>query len=181
VLALVGGPEFDSRSKQKYLSSLCNKTAAESHLFFRMTVAESFFPRGKATGKRAGGRKDLTVYFYIVSQIRIRGATSIWSLDIENFLQPSLRFTNEKSDSPVDTATDYTQDSRGAESWQRKIWPLLHNAQTSSGPTRSPIQRVLRAMSPEVKRLGHKDDHSPPSCAKVKNDGAIRPLPNMPS
>jgi hypothetical protein len=39
-----------------------------------------------------------------------------------------------------------------------------------------PIQRVPGALSPEVKRPGR--DHSPPSSAEVKNDGAIPPLPH---
>jgi hypothetical protein len=33
------------------------------------------------------------------------------------------------------------------------------------------------SFSPELKRLGREADHSPPSGAKIKNGGAIPPLP----
>jgi hypothetical protein len=36
------------------------------------------------------------------------------------------------------------------------------------GPTQPPIQWVPEALSLGVKQLGHEDDHSPPSSAKVK-------------
>jgi hypothetical protein len=45
------------------------------------------------------------------------------------------------------------------------------------GSTQPHIQSVLRGLPPEVKRPGHEADPSPPSCADVKNDGAIPPLP----
>jgi hypothetical protein len=48
-------------------------------------------------------------------------------------------------------------------------------------PTQPPIQRVPGALSPGVKRLGDEAGHSPPCIAKVKNGGAIPPLPHMPS
>jgi hypothetical protein len=41
------------------------------------------------------------------------------------------------------------------------------------GATQPPIQWVLWALSPEVKRLGHESNHSPPSSAEVKSGGAI--------
>jgi hypothetical protein len=41
------------------------------------------------------------------------------------------------------------------------------------GPTQPSIQWVTGNVSPEVKRLGSEADHSPPSSAQVKNDGAI--------
>jgi hypothetical protein len=37
------------------------------------------------------------------------------------------------------------------------------------GPIQPPIQWVLDALSPEVKRPGREADHSPPSSAEVKN------------
>jgi hypothetical protein len=42
--------------------------------------------------------------------------------------------------------------------------------------TRVPIQKVIKALSPEVKRPGRQADHSPPSGVKFKNDGAKPPL-----
>jgi hypothetical protein len=38
---------------------------------------------------------------------------------------------------------------------------------------------IGEVLSPEVKRLGRKVDHSPPSCAEVSNGGAILPFPRM--
>jgi hypothetical protein len=37
------------------------------------------------------------------------------------------------------------------------------------GPIQPPVQWVLEALSPGVKWLGHKADHSPSSSAEVKN------------
>jgi hypothetical protein len=44
------------------------------------------------------------------------------------------------------------------------------------GPTQPPIQWVLRALSPGVKRQGREADQSPTSSAEVKNGGATPPL-----
>jgi hypothetical protein len=48
-------------------------------------------------------------------------------------------------------------------------------------PAQSPIQWLPGAVSPEVKRQGREDDHSPPSSAEVKNAGAIPPFPHTSS
>jgi hypothetical protein len=45
------------------------------------------------------------------------------------------------------------------------------------GSTQPPIQWIPGALSLELKRLGRKADHAPPSSARVKNGGAILPLP----
>jgi hypothetical protein len=45
------------------------------------------------------------------------------------------------------------------------------------GPTQAPIQWVQGALSPGVNRRESEADHSPSSSVKVKNDGAIPPLP----
>jgi hypothetical protein len=49
------------------------------------------------------------------------------------------------------------------------------------GPTHLPIQSVLEAISPGLKRLGREADNSPPSSAEVKNGGIIPPLPHVSS
>jgi hypothetical protein len=49
------------------------------------------------------------------------------------------------------------------------------------GPTQLSVQCVPGALSPGVKRTWREADHSPPSIAKVKNVGAIPPLPHMSS
>jgi hypothetical protein len=46
-------------------------------------------------------------------------------------------------------------------------------------PTQPPSQWVSRALSQEVKQLGHGADQSLPSSANIKNGGAIHPLPRM--
>jgi hypothetical protein len=48
------------------------------------------------------------------------------------------------------------------------------------GPTQPPIQWVLRALSPGVKRKGHEAGHSPPSGAYVKNGRGIPALTHFP-
>jgi hypothetical protein len=45
-------------------------------------------------------------------------------------------------------------------------------------PTQAPIQSVLGALSPELKRPKCEADHSPPSSTEIKNSGAIPPLPH---
>jgi hypothetical protein len=52
---------------------------------------------------------------------------------------------------------------------------------SSPRPTEPPIQWVLGALSPGAKRQRREADHSPPSCAEVKNGGAMPPLSHMPS
>jgi hypothetical protein len=49
------------------------------------------------------------------------------------------------------------------------------------GPSQSLIHCVLGDLSLGVKHLGHEADYSPPFSAKVKNGGAIPPLPNTSS
>jgi hypothetical protein len=44
------------------------------------------------------------------------------------------------------------------------------------GRTLPPVQRVLRAISPGVKRQKRRSNHSAPSGSEVQNDGAIPPL-----
>jgi hypothetical protein len=57
----------------------------------------------------------------------------------------------------------------------------LHCPDGLLGPIQPPIQWVPGALSVRVKWLRHEADHSPQSSAKVKNGGAIPPLPNMSS
>jgi hypothetical protein len=58
---------------------------------------------------------------------------------------------------------------------------LLHSFQTGSGayPASYPVD--TRALFLGVKQKGHEADHSLPSSADVRNDGAIYLLPHMPS
>jgi hypothetical protein len=51
------------------------------------------------------------------------------------------------------------------------------------GTTQPPMQWVVGAPSPQVKRQGREADHSPPSSADVKNGGIILilPLPHVSS
>jgi hypothetical protein len=73
----------------------------------------------------------------------------------------------------------------GFDSWRwLGIFLFTTVARTSLEPTEPPIQRVLVALSPGVKRPGRETDHSPPSSANsrisvhgaVLNTGTILPL-----
>jgi hypothetical protein len=46
------------------------------------------------------------------------------------------------------------------------------------GPTQPSIQWILESLSPGVKQLSYEADCSPPCSAKVKNGGAVLPLPH---
>jgi hypothetical protein len=48
------------------------------------------------------------------------------------------------------------------------------------GLYQTPIQWILGALSPEVKRPGREADHSPPSSAQVKNAWNYTSTPNTP-
>jgi hypothetical protein len=52
-----------------------------------------------------------------------------------------------------------------------------HPSRPAPGPTHPPIQWVLGAVSPGVKRLGRDAKHSPPSSAEVKNVGSYTCTP----
>jgi hypothetical protein len=56
---------------------------------------------------------------------------------------------------------------------------LLHRVHTCSGA--HPASYPKNVGAPVVKRLGREAEHSPPSSAEVKYDGAIPSLPNMSS
>jgi hypothetical protein len=58
---------------------------------------------------------------------------------------------------------------------------ILHNIQTGLGANLLFIQWLLGDVSAGVKRQQHEADHSPPSSADVKNDGAMPPLLHTPS
>jgi hypothetical protein len=73
---------------------------------------------------------------------------------------------------PAGIALGYGLDDRGS----RVRFPagagnflLTTVSRTALGPTQPPIQWVTGALSLGVKRLGREADHSPPSCAEVKN------------
>jgi hypothetical protein len=59
---------------------------------------------------------------------------------------------------------------------------FLHStvSQSTLGPSQPPTQWASKVLSPGVKRPGCEADRSP-SSTKVKNGGAIRPVPNMSS
>jgi hypothetical protein len=81
-------------------------------------------------------------------------------------------------DSSVGTATSYGLDGRGSIPGKGKIFLFFTAPRPALGPTQPHIQWVPRAISPGKEREA---DHSPPSSAEVKNDGAIPPLPHTPS
>jgi hypothetical protein len=62
-----------------------------------------------------------------------------------------------------------------------KIFLFSASSRPTLGSILPPMQCVPGAISLGVERPGREDDHSPPSSVKVKNGGAILPLPDMPS
>jgi len=59
---------------------------------------------------------------------------------------------------------------RGFEYWQGLgIVLFITSSRPALGLIQPPIQGVPLALSLEVKRPGREADHSPPSCAEVKN------------
>jgi hypothetical protein len=76
----------------------------------------------------------------------------------------------------VGIATGYELDGRGLIPGMGKIFLSSTASRSALRPTQLPIQWVLR-----VKRPGREAEHSPPSSAKVKNDGVMPPLPHRSS
>jgi hypothetical protein len=66
----------------------------------------------------------------------------------------------------------YGLDCRGSVPGRVKIFLFYTASRPALGPTQPPIQCVLWALTPGVKRPGREADHLPPSSAEVKNDGA---------
>jgi hypothetical protein len=54
----------------------------------------------------------------------------------------------------------------------------LHVVQTSSEAHPVTYPMSIGGSFPGIKRKGREADHSPPSSAEVKNDGAVTPLPS---
>jgi hypothetical protein len=65
--------------------------------------------------------------------------------------------------------------------WELGIFLFSTMSRLSLGPTQSPIQWVLEALSPGIKQLGCEADHSPPSSAEVKECVALYLHPNISS
>jgi hypothetical protein len=70
----------------------------------------------------------------------------------------------------------------GFDSWQGLgIFLFTTASRTALGPTQPPIQWVLGALSPGIKRPGREADHSPPSSAEVKECVELYLHPSTPS
>jgi hypothetical protein len=76
----------------------------------------------------------------------------------------------------------YGLDDRGSiPSKDRKTFLYSTASRLVLGRTQPPTRWVPRALSPEVKRPGRENGHSPPSSAEIKNDGPIPPFPHTQS
>jgi hypothetical protein len=71
----------------------------------------------------------------------------------------------------------------GLDSWVpsagERDFSLLQSIYTSSEAHRASYPMGTRGSFPRSRQTGHEADHSSPSNAKVKNGGAIPPLPHM--
>jgi hypothetical protein len=63
----------------------------------------------------------------------------------------------------------------------KEIFLFSITSRPALGLTQPSIKRVPEALSPGVNRQGREADHSPPSSAEVKNDGATSSLSHMSS
>jgi hypothetical protein len=67
----------------------------------------------------------------------------------------------------------------GFDSWQRQeIFLYSKASRPDLGPSQPTIQCTRGALSPGVERPRLEANHSRPSIADIKNDGAIPPLPH---
>jgi hypothetical protein len=109
-------------------------------------------------------RTNLTII--IIQSIIKNQSSSADSYHLEERYFPHI-FNRDCS---VGTATGYWLDGRGS----------TPGRCTSSRPalllTQSPIQCLLEALSPGVKRSGYEADHSVPSSAEVKHGGSTPPF-----
>jgi hypothetical protein len=62
-----------------------------------------------------------------------------------------------------------------------KFLPFVTASRHALGPIQPSNQWEPAALIPGIKRQGREADHSPPSNAKVKNGGAVPPVPNTSS
>jgi hypothetical protein len=59
----------------------------------------------------------------------------------------------------------------------RDSFLIVTASKPALGPTKPPIQWVLRSRSPGIKRTGREANHSPPPSAELRMRGLIQPLP----
>jgi hypothetical protein len=77
-------------------------------------------------------------------------------------------------------AMSYRLYGRGSR-WEQKIFLYLTSVQTGSGAHSASYPMDTGVHSAGLKGLGREADHSPPSSAEAKNDGAISSLPHTSS
>jgi hypothetical protein len=86
---------------------------------------------------------------------------------------------SKSRDSSVGIALGYGLHDRGVLGFHFRrglgIFLFTTVSRTAQGPTRPPIQWILEALSPGVKRPGREADHSPPTSARSRMHGAIPP------
>jgi hypothetical protein len=86
------------------------------------------------------------------------------------------KFGVQSRDSSVGIATGLGLDDRGSIPSRGKIFLISTASRPALGPTQSPIQWILGAISLGEKRPGSEADYSFPSSVEDKNGGAIPPL-----
>jgi hypothetical protein len=93
-----------------------------------------------------------------------------------------IRFVSRASSVPV--AVAYGLDNRGTGvRFSAEARDIFYSTASRPplGPTQPPIQWVLEALTPRVKRRGREADHSPAFSAAVKDGGPIPTLPHKSS
>jgi hypothetical protein len=77
------------------------------------------------------------------------------------------------------SANNYINFSRRENYSGEGIFFFATESRPALGPTQPPIKSVSGTISPKVKRLGRKIDHSPTSSAEAKNAWSYTPLFRM--
>jgi hypothetical protein len=103
------------------------------------------------------------------------------SLKLASYLASQESRLKMSQDSSVSIVTGLKLDGQCLTLGRGKSVSLLHSIQTSSGGHSASQPMATGGSFPEVKQPGFEGDHSTPSSAKVKNGGAIPPLPHKSS
>jgi hypothetical protein len=115
------------------------------------------------------------IMFSVVS-LRFQMTDNFTISDIDGILMAVIMGGTILWDSSICIVRGYGLGGRSSIPGRAKTFLFSAHSRPAMRPTQTPIQWARGDLSPEVKRPGHKADHSPPSSVEVKNGGDIPPL-----